>query len=200
MLRATVRCGNFSREAWSTHWRRGDGGYDWKHRHLTESRDRAMTFLFDVSKRRAIHDAIRRHSDGGLGALHGLKAQLSEYDPALREKRLRGGGDDPDVMHDLYRMEQERRRLDDEAERKETDDSTPYEFEGDGLEHLTEAEVDLLTHEFYPQTYHTTNKQQELMDGILRTRHSMSPKLSYTNIPEAERNVWSAWYLRHLAK
>jgi len=197
-----------------------------------------MSFLFDVTKRQPLHEAVRRHSAAGMGTLHRLRNDLAEYDPALRERKMHGRTDEngvrggqPDVLHEVYRMSSERQRLQDEEamdmdpvsssqggpvaenERRSADiveDSEEEEEDkavdpndvtaASGLENLTEEEMALLTAEFYPPTYFATNEQHRLMDEILRVRQRQSPKLSYSHIPEAERNVWSAWYLRHLAK
>eukprot|EP00759_Apiculatamorpha_spiralis_P027214 PhF_6_TR30145/c0_g1_i1/m.44119 len=198
---------NNSDETFRSHWRPGQGGYEWKTRYLEENRERAVSFMFDVTKR----DSLRRYAvSTPPTVLENLKSDLSEYDKDLDAQKLRGdeGGDA------FYHLNQHMlRRASLEADLRgdpsSSDHSNDHDHGGgeelaeewtgeDSLDHLTEEEINTLMEEFYPKSMHSSAEEHKLMQEVLRTRKAMSTKLSYRTIPQQERNLWSAWYLRHV--
>eukprot|EP00760_Papus_ankaliazontas_P000934 PhM_4_TR10320/c0_g1_i1/m.20013 len=210
-------------------WRSGDVGQQWKQRYLDERRSRAHDYLFDITKRVPIHNSVRQHSEQSSSRLSHLHAEIVNYDPDLRDERLQGGrGGHADVMHDVYRMEMQRQKLEDDMDdedRKEAfrkhfgyDDDTfdvaygggddgevDDEAHGEGnllnaLDSLSSEDIALLMDEFYPKTYGASAEENEIMGSLLRVRKGLSESKSFAHLPEQERNTWSAWYLRHMAR
>ena len=210
------------------HWKDGENGFEWKHRYLSEQRSRAMDFLFDVSKRKPIHDSIRDYHKimwNESAPVDGLRDAVHEYDEDLREKKLRAG-----VMGDFYNASARTEKgADTKLPENETEDifgkiayaqtvqaqsaidenkstgglpSEPCSMEDfhDTLDFLSADDLELLADEFRPKTTHTRINEQQLMNNVMRCRKTMSPKHSYAKIPQQERTTWSPWYLRHLTQ
>ncbi|KNH04703.1 1A family penicillin-binding protein [Perkinsela sp. CCAP 1560/4] len=225
MKRNILVCGT----SWKSHWTDGENGFDWKNRYLEEQRSRALDFLFDVSKRKPIHDSIREYHQKTWGEstpVEGLHDKLSEYDPDLREQKRRAGVlgkfytatalekdensnllPEPDV-EDIFSTFMRGQAAHDQFRKAEsTDNSMPRpesdcgaEDVADTLAHLSKEDLDLIADEFYPKTTVSRTIENDLMKDVLRCRKSMSPKYSYAKIPQQERTTWSPWYLRHLTK
>ena len=213
---------------WKSHWKDGEGGFEWKNRYLDEQRSRAMDFLFDVSKRKPIHDSIREYHNhlwNESAPVDGLRDAVHDYDPDLREQKMRAGvmGDlysasaraDSDAQRSLPENESEdifskiahaqsikAKSFVEEAERDHTGGYAPCGMEdfGDALEHLSGEDLELLADEFCPKTTHVRMEEKKLMSDVMGCRRTMSPRLSYAKIPQQERTTWSPWYLRHVTK
>ena len=80
--------------SFASDWGTGEMGYSWKYRYLTEQRERALAYLFDVSKRQPIHDALRTYHYKHWKLekpLNYLRSKISNFDRDLRNQDLYGG-------------------------------------------------------------------------------------------------------------
>mmetsp|Transcript_21817 Transcript_21817/g.33903 ORF Transcript_21817/g.33903 Transcript_21817/m.33903 type:complete len:220 (-) Transcript_21817:44-703(-) len=216
------RC-TFLLSSWKSQWRDGEDGFAWKTRYLDEQRSRAQDFLFDVSKRQPIHDSIREYHKKTWNEhkpVDSLRDALSQYDSDLRDHKLRAGSlgdfyasqqddgkqkslpdtDPEDVLSKVVRAKETTERLrNDERSLFQTDNYAAEDIV-DTLSYLSKDDLALLVEEFYPKTHRARQTESELMKDVMRTRKTMSPKHSYSKIPQQERTTWSPWYLRHLSK
>jgi hypothetical protein len=187
-------------------WGRGDGGLDWKTRDLSDRRDRAMEYLFDVAKRRPIHD--------------GLRAQA-----ALNERRLRmpveAAEDVQDATATAVLMDSLRSAMDrDDADGAELSTSeidaarasnallhdTARELgamdEGllaDSVAHLSPDDVAMLAEELYGDASVSADaRRAKLLREWFRLRRGGGAHLGYGSLQREERTAWHPWYLKDL--
>jgi hypothetical protein len=171
-----------------TRWSRGDGGYDWKQRHLTEKRSLAMDFMFDVSKRTPIHDGVRLRAKHNEDRLRGVGPTAAD-------------GSASQVLVDSLISSDD--GVDDDADDvSDADISTNWEDmisegAGDSLRYLPARDVRALAAELYGEAAADSEERQgKMVAEWFKLRRDTSPYQGYTAMPKQERNAWSAWYLR----
>jgi hypothetical protein len=193
-------------------WDAGQGGYTWKQRHLGERRSMAVNYLTNVELRTPIHDAVRMRAKlneerlkssslGGSAACsdvlmtslnHAASLPLGEEERGLRShaESVTGGSLDDD----LRAMEEERW---DSWVPEEGDLASEYSL--DCLRHLPKHDIAALLDEFYGDAMGQQKaKNDEVLRNWFQLRKDTNPYRIFQGIPESERTMWSAWYLRDI--
>lgn len=192
-------------ESGEVRWGRGDGGLEWKERELTDRRDRAMEFLFDVSKRRPIHDSLRAQA-------------------ALNERRLRMPSEGTETVTDatatavlmdsiqsiMEREEMEAERLSDDDVRaarasnallhdtvQELLDIGDEGAAGDSLAHLSAEDVHMLAEELFGDASASAEERRaKLLREWFKLRRG--GQAGYGALQREEQTMWNPFYLKHL--
>ncbi|EAN78243.1 uncharacterized protein TEOVI_000168800 [Trypanosoma equiperdum] len=154
-------------------WNDGSEGYEWKSRALSEKRSLALEFLGNVNKRVSIHDAIRLKADINKKAISNVSC------PSFFSG-IEGADEDEDQsdmsLCSLLGM-------------------LEGEIETDCITHLSPSDASLLKEEFLCDYDSSDTKR---MAKWVNLRSETSDYQSYGAIPEGERSLWSAWYLRNI--
>jgi hypothetical protein len=177
----------------SDRWEDGDAGYEWKRRHLDETRATATQFMSDVARRGPIHDGIRararwnedrllRAPDDGKGASSVMGEAIALNDPT-HEAQASASSRTGD-MDGLW-------------------EALQAESNGDllaALRYVPQSDINLLASEIYGSAAADAERRtDELLRSWFALRRSTGQLRSYASVPQEERNMWSAWYLRHEA-
>ncbi|ESL11237.1 hypothetical protein TRSC58_01018 [Trypanosoma rangeli SC58] len=153
-------------------WDDGPDGHEWKSRVLAEKRSLALAYLGDVNKRAQIHDAIR------------LKGEVNRQAIRACEMPKFFQADNADSSENL-----------DCIDYQSLLDMVEGEFEFDTLSHVTSSDASLLKSEFLQNDDST---EMKLLSRWASLRRDIADYHTYAAIPDGERNLWSAWYLRNV--
>ena len=160
----------------SSSWGEGNDGHEWKARELNERRQMAIDMLYNVSRRKLLCDAARDRCKRNLSRLS-TRETNGELDNSLF------GAQEPVVE-----------KLSDDALVRELDDLLSDEGSLDTLEHIPLTELKFLREELYAAAL---PKDDDVLKKWMKLRRNTEN--SFSSLPEEERNLWSAWYLRDVA-
>jgi hypothetical protein len=152
-----------------------------------------VDYLTNVSARRPIHDAIR------------LRAKLNEE--RLKMPTLGSPDSASDVLMTSIKANSSLGLLSDDDfpipdpldfDSFGSDEGGLAEGSGvDTLDYIPVEDLKLLVDEIYRESAgRHQNKNDEIVRGWFKVRKETSPAKIFQSIPEAERTLWSPWYLK----
>jgi hypothetical protein len=188
-------------------WDNGSGGLHWKERHLTERRDRALEYMFDVTKRKPITDGLREQS---LRNQDRLRLKNDEIGGAVNR-------DDTDAstvlldtltpgIEEALARERDARRLSRAADASANAllADTAFDAMNEGFDELNTSflspdDATLLAEEIYGSaSADAENRKEKIVREWFRLRRESPLHQGFQRVPTAERTQWSPWYLRDL--
>jgi hypothetical protein len=194
----------------ASRWSNGEPGYAWKQRALDESRDIAVEYLTNVSKRTPIHDGVRQKAQQAQRALMGAPAgPLGEHGSSAAEileeaARLAASSTTPGgggVGFDWDALFYEAFGYDDDAE---------GEAEGEGtgdlvraLDNIPASDIKMLTEELFDSASEQSKEHREkVLRAWFHLRAQRAPQTNFTSSMQAgeERNLFTPWYLKNEVK
>lgn len=178
-------------------WEDGDAGESWKSRSLSEKRENALNFLFDVSRRRPLTEAMRKQAKRNEERLRMRTSSDPTETPPVDQAGasdtlvtaltplIHEGGDD---AHDV----------DGGLDWADIETLVSEGVEGtDVLRNIPQRDIEALFDELYGGVAADAQARQEkLLREWFRLRREQSDTRNFDGMPPEERKLWSAWYLR----